>query len=123
MPAIRKIQHEAREQEALFAWIRMQEKKHPELRLCFAIPNGGFRKAFEAHKLTLQGVRKGVPDLFLSVPRQGQHGLYLEMKYGKNKPSDEQKDFICRLMEQGYRVRICYGWQEAQQEIKNYLEI
>lgn len=77
------IQHEAREQEALFRWADFAAGTMPELKLLYHIPNGGSRNKAEAANLKRQGVKAGVPDLFLPVPRGGYHGLYIELKFGK----------------------------------------
>ena len=58
----------------------------------------------------------------LPVARNGFHGLYIEMKYGKNKPTDHQKEWIKALKEQGYKVTVCYSGVEATQELESYLQ-
>ncbi len=121
--AIYHIQHEANEQEALFRWAAFIRGKYPEIDLLYHIPNGGSRHRIEAANLKRQGVKAGVPDLCLPVARGGFHGLYIEMKYGKNKPSDLQKHWITELQKQGYACKVCYGWEQAAEVIKNYLEM
>ena len=116
------IQHEGNEQEALFDWAALARCRFPELDLLYHIPNGGSRNRLEAAKLRRQGVKSGVPDLCLPVARGGYHGLYIEMKYGKNKTSENQNKWLADLRAQDYAVAVCYGWQEAQQVITNYLE-
>lgn len=66
--------------------------------------------------------KAGVPDLCLPVPMNGFAGLYIEMKYGKNKPTDHQKEWIKALKEQGYKVTVCYSGVEATQELESYLQ-
>ena len=78
-----KIQHEANEQIKLFRWASFATAKYPCLTLLHHIPNGGSRNQLEARNLKLQGVKSGVPDICLPVPRGKYHGLYIEMKYGK----------------------------------------
>lgn len=89
----------------------------------FAIPNGGHRHIAVATKLKREGVKSGVPDVCLPVPRRSYHGLFIEMKFNKNKPSAKQKDWIEALSEQGYFVRVCYSWQEASECIVDYLKL
>lgn len=117
------IPHEANEQEALFGWARLMRGKYPELDLLYHIPNGGSRNRIEAANLKRQGVKAGVPDLCLPVARGRYHGLYIEMKYGKNKTSDKQNKWLDALSKQGYAVAVCYGWESAQRVITNYLNI
>jgi hypothetical protein len=64
-----------------------------------------------------------VPDLCLPVPRLGFHGMFIELKTGKNKPSPEQAEFLDTLAEQGYYAAVCWGAEEAIREIKEYLGI
>lgn len=114
---------EAQEQKSLIEWAKWQEKKYPELKLLYHCPNGGTRNKMEAANLKRQGVKAGVPDLFLPVPRSPKHGLFIEMKVGRNKCTDNQKKWIRNLLEQGYEVKVCYSCEEAIQIIKRYLGI
>ena len=116
------IPTEAQEQTALFQWASMMEGRIPELRLLYHCPNGGSRNAIEARNLRLQGVKPGIPDLFLPCPRGGFHGLYIEMKRRTGgRVSVEQKKMILALRAQGYRVEVCRGWDEARDTICAYL--
>ncbi len=117
------IQHEAAEQEALFRWAHFMQAKYPEIELLFHIPNGGSRNRMEAANLKKQGVKAGVPDLFLPVPRGSYHGLFIELKYGKNTPSENQEKWLKKLNDQGYAAVICYGWTEAAALIETYLKM
>ena len=117
------IQHEAMEQETLFEWADAMCVAYPELRLLYHIPNGGSRNPIEAANLKRQGVKAGVPDLCLPVARGKYHGLYIELKYGKNKPSEKQTEWLRALSEQGYAVKVCYGWEQAAKALKKYLEM
>lgn len=114
---------EADEQKALMQWAKWQEGRYPELKLLYHCPNGGTRNKLEAANLKRQGVKAGVPDLFLPVSRNNKHGLFLEMKVGRNKCTENQKKWIRNLLEQGYEVKVCYSCEEAIQIIKKYLNI
>jgi len=116
------IQWEAMNQEALFRWAFYEAAEIPELRLLFHIPNGGRRDAKEAHFLKLQGVKAGVPDLFLPVARGKWHGLFIEMKHGKNNPTESQREWFENLHKQGYAVVVCYGWEKAAETLKLYIQ-
>ena len=115
------IQREASEQAALFRWVAFIRVTLPETNLLYHIPNGGKRDRREAAKLKQQGVRAGVPDLCLPVARSGYHGLYIELKVEKNKPTELQLEWLAALKQQGYAAVVCYGWQEAANIIENYL--
>ena len=114
--------YEGNEQEALFRWANFARDRLPELELLHHIPNGGSRNKLEAANLKRQGVKAGVPDLCLPVARGNQHGLYIEMKAGKNKPTEKQEEWISALRGQGYAVEVCYGWEEAAETITKYLK-
>lgn len=110
-------------QVALFRWAAIHEKVRPELKMLFAVPNGGHRHKAVAGKLKAEGVKAGVEDVFLDVARGGYHGLRIEMKAGKNKPTLEQKDWMARHNAEGYLAIICYGWEEAKKVIERYLDL
>ncbi|MFP1683361.1 VRR-NUC domain-containing protein [Alloalcanivorax sp. C16-1] len=112
---------EHQEQAVVVRWFDMQ---YPDItgRL-FAVPNGGDRHRAVAGKLKAEGVRPGVPDLWLPVPRRGFSGLVIEMKRRKGgKPSPEQLDWLAWLAEQGFMTVICAGAEAAIESIRGYLD-
>lgn len=109
------------EQVALFAWATWQGGQWPELDMMYAIPNGGHRFKAVAAKMKDEGLKPGVPDICLPVARGGFHGLYIEMKFGKNKTTKSQEGWHFKLTEQGYLVMVCYGMQNAKQVVTDYL--
>lgn len=113
---------EATEQIAVIKWCHINVFMYPELELIYHVPNGGKRNQLEAAKLKQQGVKAGVPDLFLPSPKHGYHGLYIEMKYGQNKTTSSQREWLKKLKEQGYLCRVCYGAEEAINLIKEYVK-
>ena len=123
--ARKRAQPEHDEQVRLFNWARANEEEYPELRNMFAIPNGGARHLFVAKKLKAEGVKAGGLDIFLATPRdQGMekyNGLFIELKYGNNKPSEYQKEWITRLTRAGYQGEVGYGFEEARSVILEYL--
>lgn len=105
------------EQVALFEWAA----NVPELRWMFAIPNGGARHIAVAGKLKAEGVKRGVPDIFLPLARRGYHGLFIEMKSAKGRTSPEQRKWIDGLRLNGYVVAVCYGQDDARSLIEAYV--
>ena len=103
----------------------------PELLDMFAIPNGGLRDKITAANLKREGVKPGVPDIFLPVARGGWHGLFVEMKRrttgsGKDRKqkgttSDVQDDWISRLRARGYGAASVVGFEAAKTLIREYL--
>ena len=87
----------------------------------FAIPNGEKRGPKAQQLFKRLGGKPGVPDLCVPVAKGGYFGLYIEMKYGRNKPTDNQLRWQSILIEQGYKATTCWGADEAIAVIKNYL--
>lgn len=127
MKNTRKIFHpsEAQEQAALFDWAAQCVKYqiHPELKMMYAVPNGGRRDNIEAAHLKQQGVKAGVPDICLAVPCGKYHGLYIEMKVGDNKPTEKQNEWLANLSYYGYAVKVCYSYSAAKIAIEKYLSL
>lgn len=106
-------------QRSCITWFRAQ---YPHLRnLLFAIPNGGKRDAREARNLKMQGVTPGVPDLFLAVPLESFSGLFLELKSGRNKPTDLQVTMMAQLRHRGYFVQVIRSLEEFKKNVDWYL--
>lgn len=111
------------EQVYLMRRAKALEETYPELRWLFAIPNGGLRNFKVAAKLKAEGVKAGVWDLFLPVPRGKFCGLFIEMKFGDNKLTSEQKEFQSFIQGQGYKDFVAYDAVEAEEYLKLYLSM
>ena len=115
------------EQVKLIQWATLNTAAHPELAMLYAIPNGGQRNIITAAKLKAEGVKSGVPDLFLAVAKtvdgKQKHGLYIEMKSAKGKTSHSQKWWLEHLAIGGYETAVCYSFDEARKAICGYLGI
>jgi hypothetical protein len=115
-------------QVSIFEWAEMQKGKFPELALLFAVPNAAKRSPRQGAYMKAEGMKAGVPDIWLPVARGGFHGLVIEVKpehtpgvTTKTYPTAEQKDWIERLNTEGYLARICYGFVEIYSLILDYL--
>jgi hypothetical protein len=107
----------------LIEWADLACKKYHELRWLHSINNGAYVSIGVAVKLKKAGTRRGIPDLMLPVARDGFHGLYIEMKRQKGGHVDpDQKECHAFLIDQGYRVDVCRGWEAAKRVIVEYLE-
>lgn len=107
-------------QSLLVKWFRLQ---YPLMAKClFAIPNGGARHIGTALKLKAEGVMPGVSDLFLMIPNNGHHGLFLEMKSKVGKLQQNQAEFLNLAESMGYAAEVAYSFEEGQKIIKNYLQ-
>lgn len=110
------------EQMGVIDWANWNTGRFPELKMLFHVPNGGKRNAAEAARFKAMGVKAGVPDLCLPCPRGGYAGLYIEMKYGKNKTTENQNEWISNLQNEGYKVAVCYGGEDATHLLEAYLQ-
>ena len=90
--------------------------------LLFAIPNGGWRNAIVAAKLKAEGVTAGVPDLMLAVPHGQYHGLFVEMKNGKQgRVSESQREMHEALRAQFYQVEVARTAEDFVRIVQAYL--
>ncbi len=106
----------------IIEWASYQ--KHPAFDYLFAIPNGGTRNIITAVSLKKEGVKRGVPDLFLAYPSQHYSGLFLELKKDfKAKASKYQEQWIEKLNEVNYLAMIGHGFDESINIISDYLAI
>lgn len=115
--------HEDAEQTIVFTWAAY----YPVLRWLFSIPNGGRRNPREAARLKAQGVKSGISDICLPLVTKEYPGLYIELKRrkvdGPSRVSPKQALFHKDMEEQGYKVAVCYGANEAIDIIKKYANI
>ncbi len=115
------IATEEQEQRAVIEWCELMTWRWPELARIFHIPNGGSRPRSEGARFQAVGVRAGVPDLMLPVPRGRFHGLWIEMKRAGGRSSDVQLDWQSFLDAHGYDVHVCHGAGEAIAAIERYM--
>ncbi len=136
----RMTEHE--HQAELFRRLAAVVDDYPEADLLFAIPNGaklpysrgadGQRFSRQGAILKQEGLKAGVPDMFLPVPRTFRragarpvawHGLFVELKREKGgRLQDSQREWHYFLRRQGYACAVAYGHQQAYEIIIAYLE-
>ena len=117
-------------QVELFQWASIMEGQIPALKNMYANTNAqkfgdasNIRKMRTIIRLREEGQRAGIPDITLAFPHGGFHGMYLEMKAGRNKTSPAQNEWIARLQQAGYMCVVAYSFEEAKREILAYLEV
>ncbi len=104
---------EHQEQKLFVKWF---ELRYPQVKI-FAIPNGGNRNVVTATMLKAEGVRKGVPDLFIP-----EWLMWIEMKRIKGgKLSPEQRDWIEFLTKCGHKAVVANGFDEAKNLVLDYM--
>jgi hypothetical protein len=116
-----KLVSEHQHQAALFEWAHHQERVYPELSLMFAIPNGSYKSKAAAAKFKAEGLKSGVPDVCLPVARGRYSSLFIEMKDGNKKPTENQVEWLTRLGQWGNCARICQSVDDAIKTLKWYL--
>ena len=103
-------------------WFKLQ---YPRLYPLLMASAGGLKTTITSGKLMkAMGYKAGTFDLFLAVPRNGYHGLFVEIKTNKkySKASDSQKKMQELLESQGYRAVILKGFDKIVDEFREYLK-
>ena len=85
------------------------------------IPNEGKRSGRYGANLKRMGMRSGFPDLFIPIGSSRAHGLFIEMKYGDGKLSNEQRKWLVALRRADYEAYVCYNSEEAIHAIQYYI--
>lgn len=117
------IKHtETNYQQQVVEWARLAHMsgKYPNLDMLHCSLNGVKLSGTQAKIAKGQGMLSGVPDLFLPVPKNGFHGLFIEMKSGKGRLSTNQTCFLSKVELLGYKIAVCYSANEAIKTIENY---
>ena len=91
-------------------------------KLLLAVPNGGSRNIIEAKNLKAQGVKSGVSDVLLLIPKKGFSCLCMEFKTAVGKQSDEQIEFQKQAEKAGNKYVVVRSVKEAIDTLKWYLE-
>ncbi|PXW40593.1 VRR-NUC domain-containing protein [Erwinia sp. AG740] len=122
---VRKVYHQAEleEQAALIEWA--DKTVIDGIRIgdyLLHIPNEGKRGPKAARDAKRLGMRSGVHDLFLALPRGEYAGLWIEMKAVGGRPTPGQLEWQELMRAAGYRAEICYGFDSARNEIERYLQ-
>ena len=106
------------EQIKLFQWIRL----HPNIKpYALFIPNDGKRSPLLGAIYKRMGLRPGTSDIFIAIPNKTHHGLWIELKWGKNKATPAQLEFIDDMTRQGYAAHVIWGADDAIKQIEQYL--
>lgn len=111
---------EHRLQSACVRWYRLQ---YPKMRHnLFAVPNGSRRDAVTGAKLKEEGVLAGVADLILLKSNRFYGALLIEVKQGKGRQSESQKEWEHKITADGYKYVVIRSLEEFQREINAYLK-
>ena len=107
-------------QSAFFDLIRVYANKDDRFQDIFAIPNQRGNDFYWLKMKKEEGLKKGVLDVFVSVPSGPYHGLYIEFKAGKNKLSEAQAKFADRMTKRGFLVVVAREAISAFNTVKKY---
>lgn len=119
---VRPAATEEEEQIRLFQMVEEKLSEYPELSFLFHVPNGGHRSKATAGRLKAAGVKAGVPDLFLPVPRGKYHGMVCELKVQGGRLTPDQRAWLETLTEFGYYAVVAFGADEALESLIAYLD-
>jgi len=79
-------------------------------------PMGGLRNKAVAAKLKAEGAKAGVPDILIFEPftvnvglgsARYYHGIAIELKVGRNKPTESQQTWLDALARRGWSTHVC----------------
>lgn len=90
-------------------------------KLIFAVPNGGSRHVREAANLKRQGVKPGVSDVIVLIPKKGFASLCIEFKTRVGKQSEEQKEFQKQAESCRNKYVVVRSASQAIEELQKYL--
>lgn len=111
---------EERLQKDCVQWFRYQYVTH--WRQLFAVPNGGSRNKKEAANMKAAGVVAGVADLILLIPNAQYSALCIELKHGKNKQTEQQRDWQESAERHGNKYAVVYTLEDFIELVKQYLK-
>lgn len=117
----KKDNEEEREQIKFFELVPIYFPNLPD-KLLFAVPNGGSRHIAEAANLKRQGVRRGVADVILLIPKKGFASLCLEFKTKTGRQSEHQEEFQRQAENCKSKYVIVRSAKQAINELKIYLQ-
>lgn len=108
---------EAKIQKAFFEWAGVFVPEYSKL--IFHISNEGKRNS---RFVKSSGIKKGVADVFVSIPSRLYHGFYIEFKTETGKQSADQKEFQEQAEKAGYKYEVCRTASDAINQLREYLK-
>lgn len=101
-------------QKAVMDYLKLQYSKA----IFFHPINEGKRTKFEQYKAKILGISSGVPDVMIF----NNGGLAIELKVGKNRPTQNQIKWMADLESVGWICHVCYGFDSAKVLIDKFLK-
>jgi hypothetical protein len=95
---------------AFMKWVKLYRQLD---RFVLHFPNESKRTATYGKLLKDMGMRKGVADLLIAMPRHDYAGAWIEIKNEKGRLSKEQEFFLMDMATQGYLAVMTRGLDET----------
>lgn len=114
------VKSEGHLQQLIYLWFHDEFKQYRGL-LYHNYNNP--RSIIQGAKLIGLGLVKGNPDLTLAISNGIYSAMYIELKFGNEKPKIDQIIQIDRLQKAGNYVCMCNNFDDAKEEIISYLHV
>lgn len=115
-------------QQSCVKWFNLQYPQYNGILVKIANEAKRTMKAIKGKQVCIGGVKwkaeggiKGAADMCLFVRNNTYNCLFIEFKYGKNKQTEEQKEFQRKVELFGNKYILIYSFNEFVNVIKNYL--
>lgn len=103
--------------KTVMKWVRSH---HGLDKFVLHFPNEGKRTCRFGKLLKDMGMRAGVSDLFIAIPRHGFCGAWIELKSKNGRVNSSQKDFLSDMESQGYFTKVCRSIEDSIEIINWY---
>ena len=113
-----KLGPETIDQMKFFDWIHSRPDLDP---YCFHIGNQRKCTPQQGRILKRMGVKSGASDIFVGIPKGGWNGMFLELKSGSGKPTNNQERFMIDMTSMGYYCVWASGYEQARKVIEKYI--
>jgi hypothetical protein len=90
--------------KTVMEWVRLHDDIAP---FVMHFPNEGKRSTRYGMFLKALGMRAGVSDLFIAMPRHIYHGAWIEIKTTQGIISAAQSSFLADMTRQDYYATVC----------------
>ena len=84
------------------------------------VPNEGKRHPVSGKRLKDKGMKAGVPDCLIFESTQEYKGLAIELKVGRNAPTESQLEWKAKLISRGWAWELAYDLDEVISIVKQY---
>lgn len=114
---------EHKSQAAFITWCKVNERRYPELKTIHAIPNAARRSYKLVGFMLAEGLRKGVLDIHLPIPRGPWSALWMEFKVEGGRLTADQDAFADLVRKERALVAVVYQWHQAAELVEEYLRL